>query len=307
MRKISVSCIVPYFRGERYLPGFLNNVLKQSMLSQMEIVLAHNEPTSTELETVEKFKRAHPGVINHLIVKTVEAISVSMNRCIKNANGRYVAIWNVDDLRTPNSLELQAAFLDKNSGPVLVYGDYLIVNEFGKTSGKLVSSPKFDRTEFKRSMHCGPFPMWRREIHNRVGFFDEQFRSGADFDLMVRIALNYEMGKVPGLLGYYLDEGRGLSTRKGGLQAAERTVIELRYGAYDKVDLWYVGQARKYRIYDVNNDKQWFSVGEFVPGYGQIISRPSLEIAKNAWRGLYQIPAHILRDAIKFLIRSRSV
>jgi len=52
-----------------------------------------------------------------------------MNTCIKEAKGEYVTIWNVDDLRTPNSLEMQMKALDENPDIALTYGDFIIVNK----------------------------------------------------------------------------------------------------------------------------------------------------------------------------------
>ena len=54
-------------------------------------------------------------------------------------------------------------------------------------------------------MYCGPFRAWKKVIHEKIGYFDEQLRSGADFDLMVRVAIVYKMKKTQGLLGYYLN------------------------------------------------------------------------------------------------------
>ena len=41
-------------------------------------------------------------------------IGISMNRCIEFASGDYICIWNVDDLRTPDSIEVMAKTLDDN-------------------------------------------------------------------------------------------------------------------------------------------------------------------------------------------------
>ena len=278
MNKIKISAVVPYFRGDKYLEKFLENVLEQTILNELEVVLVHNEPTHKEIELVQKFQIQHPGVINHIVIKPVEPIGTSMNRCIKNAKGEYVAIWNIDDLRTPNSFEIQKKVLDENPEVGLAYGDYIVVNTFGGRKGRLVSPPEFERKEFIKSMHCGPFPMWRKEINEKIGYFDEQLMQGADFDLMARIATTYAMKKCQGLLGYYLDVGLGLGTRQGTLQPIERTVIELRYGAYNKLDFRYYKKALKYRISEVFFDNKWFPITQFVTDYQELHNNRSNEV-----------------------------
>ncbi len=300
--EIKISTITSCFKGEKYLESFLKNVSEQTILGKLEIVLVHNEPTEEEVELVKNFQEKYPGVINHIVIKPVEPIGRSMNRCIKEAKGDYVTIWNVDDLRTPNSLEIQMKILDENPEVSLTYGDFIIVDKIGQTTGNLIVLPEFKKEKFIKGMYCGPFPMWRKEINEKMGFFDEQLIQGADFDLMVRIALDYEMKKNQGILGYYLNEKAGLSTRRGTLQPIERTVIELRYGVYDKIDFLYYQKAKKYRIYQVFFDDKWFSVNNFYGKYANLIKNRKLKIFLSSltypFRFIQKINSFILRKLL---------
>jgi hypothetical protein len=101
-------------------------------------------------------------------------------------------------------------------------------------------------------MILGPFFMFRKSLIEKCGYFDEQLRSGADFDFAVRATHHAnKIGYSKSILGYYLDEGKGLSTRGDGLQEVERTVIELRYGILDKVDHKFVERANQYDIKNI--------------------------------------------------------
>ena len=52
-----------------------------------------------------------------------------MNDCIKHSKGKFLAIWNVDDLRTSNSLELQFKALKGNNNAGFSFGSYKIVKK----------------------------------------------------------------------------------------------------------------------------------------------------------------------------------
>ena len=52
-----------------------------------------------------------------------EGLYKSWNRGIKLAKGEYITIWNVDDIRYPESFKEQAQVMDKNIKTMLVYGD----------------------------------------------------------------------------------------------------------------------------------------------------------------------------------------
>ena len=267
-----VSTITPCFNMKRYLKLFLEELPKQTIFDRLQVVLDHNEPSEEELQWVREFDEKHPGVIKHIIVDPVEPIGTSMNRCIREADADYVAIWNVDDLRTPDSLEKQVNILLENEEYGISHGNFVIVNQFPGNKGKFVDHSIYSHTpkEFTRSMVLGPFFMWRKSLCDVAGMFDEQLKSGADFDLAIRLAIHAKVGVAHGVLGYYLDEGRGASTRGDGKQPMERTLIEQRYGIYDKLEAqWVARLAEKpdYKLETVFFDGKEHPVTDFVPNY----------------------------------------
>lgn len=269
--KVKISTITPCYKGEKYLSLFLKELPQQTIFDQIEVVLDHNEPTISECLMVKEFQERYPGRLKHIIVNKVEPISKSMNRCIHRSSGEYVAIWNIDDLRTPWSLESQAKVLDENEDIGVSHGNFIIVPRFGLTEGSFVDHLELGVSpskELTRSMVLGPFFMWRKELNKTIGYFDEQLVSGADFDLAVRLAAHSKVGMTSKILGYYLDEGKGASTRPNNKQILERTVIELRYGISDKIDQRYVTEAKnKYDVSKIYWGDESFHVTEIVPDY----------------------------------------
>ncbi|MBO6548246.1 MAG: glycosyltransferase [Rhizobiales bacterium] len=268
-----VSTITPCFRMKRYLKKFLEWLPEQDIFEKLEIVLDHNEPDEEEIKWVQDFQEKYPNRIKHIIVEKVDPIGVSMNRCIKEASGEFVTIWNVDDLRTSASISQQVDALQKTPGAEIAFGDYKIVTSFGLTEGEIVEHDQFPETEFTRGMIFGPFIMFRKSLCEKAGYFDEALKSGADFDLSVRLALHGKAVKTKGLLGYYLNEGLGASTRPNSLQPIERTVIELRYGIYDKIEYQYLPKALNYDIRHIELDGQKLNVSDFVPDYENWIQK----------------------------------
>ena len=240
-----VSTITPCYNMGRYIKGFLENVSTQTH-KDLEIVLDHNDPSSAEVKLVEEHNDKYDNIF-HIQVEGVDPIGISMNRCIENASGDYLCIWNVDDLRTPDSIEVMAKALDDNPDVNFVYGNYYIVPSFGSTNGQYVDET--GKEEYlKVGMILGPFFMFRKSALKKSGVFDEQLMSGADYDLALRLAFNGKGLHIPLNLGYYLNDGQGLSTgnRK---QPIERTVIELRYG----VRVLEPHLVPETRAYDVEN------------------------------------------------------
>jgi len=221
-----VSTITPCYNMSKYMRGFLDNLSTQTH-KDLEIVLDHNDPSDEEVKLVEEYNEQYNNIL-HIKVEGVDPIGTSMNRCIEYATGDYLCIWNVDDLRTPDSIEMMAKALDENPDVDFVYGNYVIVPKFGSTEGQYVDETGREE-ELTTGMILGPYFMFRKSLLEKSGIFDEQLVQGADYDLALRLAFNAKGLHLPNNLGYYLNEGLGQSTKPNSKQPIERTVIELRY------------------------------------------------------------------------------
>jgi GT2 family glycosyltransferase len=278
---ILVSTITPCFRMKRYLKLFLEELPNQTYFDKMEVVLDHNEPDEEEVALVKEFQAKYPGRLKHIITNPVAPIGTSMNTCIRESSGKYLTIWNVDDLRTPNSIELQVKAIEDQGGDI-AYGDYEIVRKFapvGTVHGSMVTHDKFAESEFTRSMIFGPFVMCTKALLDKAGLFDEQLVQGADFDWCVRLAFNGKAVMANGNLGYYLNEGKGQSTKPNSKQKLDKAIIELRFGIYDKLDYDYVPDATTYQIHNVIIDGKAYMIEEFVPNY-----RATIQKRLNEWK-----------------------
>jgi len=248
-----ISTITPCFKMERYLKLFLEELPKQSAFEDLEVVLDHNEPSVQELVWVKEFQTKYPNRLKHLITNPVIPIGTSMNKCIKESASDYLCIWNVDDLRTPRSLEYQINQLDQ--GYDISCGAFVITNKFGEKYGKHIDVSSNTKKDLEAgAMYVGPFFAFKKSLLTKSEHFDEQLKSGADYDLAIRLSLssNNEIGYVQDILGYYLDEGKGASTNGNGNQPIERTLIEMRYGLDHKIEQQYVPLVKQ-RNYDVEN------------------------------------------------------
>ena len=175
-----VSTITPCYNMSKYMKGFLDNLSTQTH-KDLEIVLDHNDPSDDEVKLVEEYNEQHDNIL-HIKVEGVDPIGTSMNRCIEYATGDYLCIWNVDDLRTPDSIEVMAKALDENPDVDFVYGNYVIVPKFGSTEGQYVDESGREE-ELTTGMILGPYFMFRKSLLEKSGVFDEQLVQDADYDL----------------------------------------------------------------------------------------------------------------------------
>lgn len=271
MKKISV--ITSLFRCSRYLEGYLQAVAAISNPDEVEVLLLHNQPTDEELAIIKRYLPSLEHFVQHVHIPEREGLYVTWNRGIRMAKGEYIAVWNVDDVRTPDTLALQAAALDANPSALLAYGQYIGVQEYGTTQGILYDFPEYSQWKFTRSCYLTPFPMWRASAHQSVGYFDEGFRSAGDYDFQIRLAHAAPFAKVSSICGYYLEAPESGISKTGNINNIERTVCELRYGMFDKVDALYIKPALRYALQQMQWDSTLHAVDEHFSGYRSWILR----------------------------------
>ncbi len=295
-----VSTLTAFYKKGKYLKTFLEDLPNQTYFPHLEVVFDHNEPADYEIELLNNFQNKHPTSIKHIITNPVKPLGVSWNRCVRESSGEYLAIWNIDDLRTPESIEKQVAYFTAHSDVDIVSGNYTIVSSFPSTTGRFIKNSNLTPVELTKCMNLGPFFMFRKSLLKKAGLFDEQFRCANDFDLAMRLLYHGKAYIFSDNLGYFLDEGVGASTRKGSLCPVESTVIQLRYGIYDQIDYQFLPAALKYDIYNIKNGNDWIPVSTYIPDYDSMLEAQFEK--KSTRRFFMQFGTNIyrkLRDLMK--------
>ena len=289
-----LSIISSCFRGDAYLSAFIDQLMSQTLFPRLEWVLIHNEPSPREMEIVKAFQERFPEKIKHFVIHPVEPLSASWNRGWKCASAEYVSFWNLDDCRPQDSLQRQVETLERNLDCVMTYGDYLEVPNYGSSSGIRRKTPPAYTVLLRRVFPGGAFMVWRKNAAERLGYFDEQLNIACDYDLVTRAAVSgMKICKTSGLVGYFTNEGLGLSTIKGiSKETVERTVVQLRYAIFDKVIPGNTGDAKNYRISEILIGGHWFSLAVFVKNYLSYVRR---RMFLQNLRGLRKFFMRILR------------
>jgi hypothetical protein len=135
-------------------------------------------------------------------------------------------------------------------------------------SGTKRRTPQFDRKTFLRSFpQGGAFMVYRRDLIDRIGGFDEQLPVGPDMEYSFRIAAaGLRMARAEGVLGYFTNVLSGLSTRESGQPAArDRAAVQLRYAVYDKINPAELANLREFRSDEILVNGKWTQLNQYWP------------------------------------------
>jgi teichuronic acid biosynthesis glycosyltransferase TuaG len=133
-----VSIIVPVYNAGRFIDETIQTVLDQAY-TNWELLLVDDKSTDESVKLIKPYV-AKDKRIKLLSNKQNSGAAVSRNKGIDDAQGRYIAFLDADDLWAPTKLEKQVAFmLEKDCA--FSFTGYEFANASGRPNGKKVHVP----------------------------------------------------------------------------------------------------------------------------------------------------------------------
>jgi glycosyltransferase involved in cell wall biosynthesis len=171
-----VSVVVPAFEAEATLAEALASIHNQGMGSAVEIIVV-DDGSSDRTAAVAA---ADPDV--HLIRQPNAGPAAARNRGIAAARGDFLTFLDADDHWEPGRLPLLVQRLHDHAEIDMVQG--LIQRQRQKTSpaGEITIQPEFAPYNFI-NLGAG---VYRRQLFERVGGFDESLGDAEDTDWILR-------------------------------------------------------------------------------------------------------------------------
>lgn len=152
---------------------------------------------------------------------------------ILQADYRYVAIMDADDISTPDRIDRQYAFME--SRPELGACSTFL-REFHEETGETVQL--FERPVDPVGVRNISFftmginhasTMIRADVLREVGPYSLRYKAAEDYELLRRINVAHDIANIPEYLLHYRISTQGQSHRLRKRQQMERILIQLKY------------------------------------------------------------------------------
>jgi glycosyltransferase involved in cell wall biosynthesis len=210
----TVSVIMPAYNVERYLGEAIESVLAQTY-TDFELVIVDDGSTDNSRMIAERYRAEHPDRIV-VVSQQNRGLAGARNTALGVASGRVFALLDSDDGWAPTFLESQMRVLDAHEDVAIVSGN--AINRGGAEDGRPARPvpdprPALDLITILRD-ETAVFIMslFRREVVDRVGGFDEEFRTNEDYDFWIRAAFaGFGFLRNPEPLGFYRRHANSLS------------------------------------------------------------------------------------------------
>ena len=191
---MKISIITITYNSGNTLEQTINSVIDQTY-SDIEYIIVDGGSTDTTLQIIEKYKTK----ISKFISEKDNGLYDALNKGIDLATGDIVGILHSDDFYIDNNVIQKYAdvFIKNNSDAV--YSDLFYVDK--EDTNKVIR--KWKSGEHKPTSFLygwmPPHPTFfvKREVYQKFGKFNLEFKHSADYELMLRfihknkIKLNY--------------------------------------------------------------------------------------------------------------------
>jgi len=208
-----ISVIIPTYNRASMVVEAVESVLAQDM-TDFELIVINDGST----DDTEKKLSVYGSRLKYYQQENA-GVSAARNRGIKFSSAPLLAFLDSDDLWLPSKLQVQHTYMTANPEIHICQTE-----EIWWRNGRRVNPKKHHQKPagdiFQRSLElCLVSPsavMMRRELLEKVGYFDEELPMAEDYDLWLRVAVDYPVVLLPEPLvikrGGHPDQ---LSARKG--------------------------------------------------------------------------------------------
>lgn len=197
-----VSVVIATYNTGPYICEAVESVLTQTY-RDFEIIVIDDGSTDDTRERLSRFQQQ----IIYIYQENRER-SAARNHGIRVAQGEYVAFLDADDYWLPDKLEKQISVLENDPDLAAVncwmkpfYGDEMLPDIAGAAFDRRNIHNAFEELLLEKTMPlCA---VMRKACLESVGAFDETISCIEDWDLWLRLTLQYRVDIVPEVLAYY--------------------------------------------------------------------------------------------------------
>lgn len=210
-----VSICIPTYNGAAFLQEALDSVVKQSY-SNLEVVISDDASDDITLDIIYEFKD-YANIPVFVYHNKPSSIGANWNNTIRNANGEYIKFLFQDDILTPNCISEMIAVLQSHPELGLVASKRTFIkgkspsdeikqwiDKYGNLQKEFEKSEELtyiDKTLFTEAYFLNSHirnkigepsaVMFKKELADEVGYFDEDLEQILDYVFYYRILKKY--------------------------------------------------------------------------------------------------------------------
>lgn len=245
---MKVSIITVSYNSALTIVDTIKSVINQDY-KDIEYIIIDGSSSDNTLALIEPFKNQ----ISKIVSEPDKGIYDAMNKGLALATGDIIGILNSDDVYADHSVISDVVASMHRAKTDACYADlcYVEKNDLSKVVRYWQSGPYFKNNFMKGWMPPHPTFFLKKECYQKFGFFNLEFRTSADYEIMLRMLYKH------GVSCTYLP----------------RVIIQMRVGGQSNVSI-------KNRIKANREDRKAWAVNGLKPGVFTLFRKPLSKISQ---------------------------
>jgi glycosyltransferase involved in cell wall biosynthesis len=182
----TISLVMTVYNRERYLATAIESILQQTR-TDFELIIWDDGSRDDSCQIAREYAEKDDRI--RVFSEENRGQARAMKAAIAQTKGSYLGWVDSDDVLGFTALEETTAILETQSQVGLVYTNYLIIDEFGRSRGRgkrcqIPYSPQRLLVDFM-TFH---FRLFRRSVYDRTEGIDDRLFFGFDYDLCLKFS-----------------------------------------------------------------------------------------------------------------------
>lgn len=181
-----VSIVLPTYNGEKYIRESIESIINQTF-SDWELIIVNDCSTDETPVIINKYAEndSRIRIINN---EKNQKLPKSLNIGFSHATGKYYTWTSDDNIYLPEALEVMNQYLDKETSCPMVCTAMNLIDYEDKIVG---SSAEYTYEKMLLNNCVGASFMYRNNVRNDIGEYDEGRFLVEDYDYWLRIIFHY--------------------------------------------------------------------------------------------------------------------
>ncbi|QCX53880.1 glycosyltransferase family 2 protein [Elizabethkingia sp. JS20170427COW] len=191
-----ISVIIPAYNVEKTIEKALTSILRQEYDTEFEIIIINDGSTDNTEKVVHDFIAKNPEATFIFLQQENKGVSATRNAGLKIAKGEYIALLDADDEWYPEKTKKQMHYLEDKNYTI----DFLAsCRNHEKIKFPYRINPKNNLAKITlkkmliRNIAQPSTVIFKRDVMDSSGFFDEQQRYAEDANYWLRISKSCNM------------------------------------------------------------------------------------------------------------------
>ena len=194
-----ISVIIPLFNAENSIKKSLDSVKDQTWKGNFEIIVVNDGSTDRSAEIVERYQKENPEMNILMLHQENGGVSKARNSGLRISTGNFIALLDADDEWLPEKTEKQMKYLRSPIHQIdfitSLWNNKRISFPYSINQQNLVEIT-LKKLLLKITGQTST-AIFKKEILENTGFFDENQRYSEDANFWMRISEHHKMFLLP--------------------------------------------------------------------------------------------------------------